>query len=299
MFANRTTAVQYAGAVSANKVILGLPFFGYDWPTSNGTLAAEPEGAPSVVSYGQEMASGHPVYWDADTETAWTSYQVGAQWHEAYFENPTSLYDAAQLAQANGLGGVGIWALGMDGSSDQSMVSALDGFTPAHKDLLPGPTETSASPIPSSVPAGSGRTTTTLPSVVALPPASSASPAVTYRPDRTTTTTTTSPPSYQGVWQSNEVDLIPTPRPKGAAVLIGTLSGFTTNIRHFACLGQESTLSVYSFADDPANDYVILHRPTDCVGGVFVFMAPSAPPAVTTTTSTTTTTTSPVEDPPA
>ena len=40
MFSNQTAVSQYANAVPASKVILGLPFFGYDWPTTNGTLNA-------------------------------------------------------------------------------------------------------------------------------------------------------------------------------------------------------------------------------------------------------------------
>ena len=88
------------------------------------------------------------MYWDPVTDTAWTSYQVGSQWHEAFFENPNSLYMAAQMAQDNGIAGVGIWALGMDGSNDQAMVSALDGNAPAQKDDLAGPSSTSTSPNP-------------------------------------------------------------------------------------------------------------------------------------------------------
>ena len=64
---------------------------------------------------------------------------------EAFFENPNSLYLVAQMAQVNGIAGVGIWALGMDGDSDQAMVSALDGNAPPQKDLLAGPSSTSSS----------------------------------------------------------------------------------------------------------------------------------------------------------
>ncbi len=91
MFSNQTALNQYTNAIPANKVILGLPFFGYDWPTTNGTLSAQPSGGPTLITYGQEVSSGHPMYWDPVTDTAWTSYRVGSQWHEAFFENPNSL----------------------------------------------------------------------------------------------------------------------------------------------------------------------------------------------------------------
>ena len=145
MFSDLTTAEQYAAAVPPGKVILGLPYFGYDWPTTDGTMAAQATGGAVPVTYGQVAASGHPIYWDGVTDTAWTSYQVGSQWHESYFEDPTSLYLVAVMAQLFHFAGVGAWALGMDGN-DPAMLGALDGFAPATKDLATGPLSTTTSP---------------------------------------------------------------------------------------------------------------------------------------------------------
>ena len=99
-------------------------------------------------------ASGHPTYWDPTTQTAWTSYQVGTQWHETYFDDPTSLALKAQLANTFQIAGLGIWALGMDGN-DPAMLAALLGNAPAAKDLQTGPTSTAPA-----VPAGTGFTST-------------------------------------------------------------------------------------------------------------------------------------------
>jgi hypothetical protein len=144
MFSEKTAIAQYLAAVPPSKVILGLPFFGIDWPTSDGTLTAQATGPATNITYGQVMASGHPIYWDATTQTGWTSYLVGTQWHESFFEIPSSLYDATQLAASSGLGGMGIWALGMDGN-DSALLSALRGFSPAVKSYPVGPTSTSSS----------------------------------------------------------------------------------------------------------------------------------------------------------
>ncbi len=144
MFSEKTAIAQYVAAVPASKVILGLPFFGIDWPTTDGTLTATATGPATNVTYGQVVASGHPIYWDATTQTGWTSYLVGTQWHESFFEVPTSLYDAAELAASYNVGGMGIWALGMDGN-DPTLLSAIRGFSPALKSLPVGPTSTTTS----------------------------------------------------------------------------------------------------------------------------------------------------------
>jgi hypothetical protein len=294
MFSNQTAVFQYVNAVPASKVILGLPFFGYDWPTSNGTLDAQPDGGPSVVTYGQEVSSGHPIYWDSVTDTAWTSYQVGRQWHEAYFENPESLYMAAELAQNNGIAGVGIWALGMDGNNDQAMVSALDGNAPAKKDTLAGPSSTSTSPAAEEVApmqlgsSGTSPTTTTVP----LDPSTTGAPAASTE---TSTTALQSPATftYSGDWIGAMTPVIPTAVPAGRRTLLGTMTDFTTTDPKLSCLTDGPALNVYAVLSDPAHFYVIARESVgDCANAAFDFGAlptdaPASPSTSTTTTSST------------
>ncbi len=184
LFSDLSTAAQYAAAVPAGKVILGAPFFGIDWPTTGNTLNATATGAATTLDDSAITTSGHPLYWDPVTETAWTAYQVGAQWHESFFDDPTSLYQIAHLADQDGLRGVGVWALGMEGT-DPAMVSALDGVAPA--------VSYAASPVAPST------TTTT-----AAPPVAAAAPAAT-----TTTTSTTVPvASIVGTFEAESLAII-------------------------------------------------------------------------------------------
>ncbi len=187
MFSEKTAIAQYAAAMPPAKVILGMPYFGIDWPTSDGTLSATATGPATNVTYGQVKASGHPIYWDATTQTGWTSYLVGTQWHESFFEVPTSLYDAAQLAASYNVGGMGIWALGMDGN-DSTLLSALRGFSPAVKSLPAGPTTTSTSTSSTST------SSTTTPSTP-TPSTSTPSPSTSSTSTSSTSTSSTSPGS--------------------------------------------------------------------------------------------------------
>ena len=124
--------------VPPSKIILGLPYYGYDWPTTDGTPTATATGPESPLSYATIAAAGHPTYWDPVTDTPWTSYQVGSQWYTTYFDDPTSMALKAQLANFFHIAGVGIWALGMDGN-DPAMMAALLGNAPVTKDTLTGP----------------------------------------------------------------------------------------------------------------------------------------------------------------
>ncbi len=144
-FSSLTTLKQYTAVVPASKVILGVPFFGIDWPTNNGTMAATAAGGANDIADSQAESNG-PQYWDPVTETDWTSYQVvGGQWHESYYEGEYGLYEISQMAAYFGIRGVGIWALGME-SKDEQMIGALDGLRPPSGPGGTGPGSTSASP---------------------------------------------------------------------------------------------------------------------------------------------------------
>jgi hypothetical protein len=116
----------YTRMVPASKVILGAPFYGYDWPTQDNSPRAKATGAPTPISYAEIVAAGHPRYWDSSASVPWTAYQVGGQWHEIYYDDASSLALKARLANSAHLRGTGAWALGMNGS-DGGLVQALLG----------------------------------------------------------------------------------------------------------------------------------------------------------------------------
>ncbi|HEX3947970.1 MAG TPA: glycoside hydrolase family 18 protein, partial [Acidimicrobiales bacterium] len=311
LFSDLTTVREYTAAVPAAKVILGAPFYGLDWPTNGDTLAAAATGPVADLSYGQIAGAGHPAYWDPVTDSAWTAYQVGAQWHETFYDDPTSLYQIAQLAGQSGLGGVGIWALGMDGN-DPAMVSALDGNPPA---ITYAPSPGTPPATPTAPPVASTPTTTTTPSTVPPGPSTPGSPTTgstttTAPPVASTPTTTTTPttavgggptvggttpttlPSYlyQGTWEGQPVTLEEQPAvppsvlTEAGAKKIGTLTGFSTTDPERVCLGTAPGLAVWQLpaAASPSTTTtttpgegpqytVVATEPTDCVSTSFTF----------------------------
>jgi hypothetical protein len=296
MFSDQTAVDEYASAVPSSKVILGLPFFGIDWPTSDGTLTAQATGPASTPSLGDILASGHPLYWDPVTDSGWTSYQVGGQWHETFFDVPTSFYVAAQLSQNAGLGGVGIWALGMDGN-DPADLAALLGFAPAVKGGPVGPassvgpatapsTSTSTtSPSATTGPSTSGTTSSTAPgtstTTTSIPASSSTTTTTTTTPTSTTsttsTTTTTTAPTftYGGQWNGSAVVLTEVtssgiPQVSGTSPA-GQLTGFTTSDPSTSCLSTEPSLNVWAVQGSTTEFLVVAAIPGDCASADFVF----------------------------
>ena len=144
-------AVQaYLSQVPASKVILGVPFYGYEWQTASNAPRSPAVSGPVPVSYAQVAAAGTTVYWDPQGAVPWTEFEdPSGQWHEVYYDDPQSVGLKAQLADSAHLLGVGIWALGMDGN-DPAMMAALLGHAPVVKSYPAGPPSVSGSTSPSS-----------------------------------------------------------------------------------------------------------------------------------------------------
>jgi spore germination protein YaaH len=274
MFSDLTAVQQYAAVVPAAKVILGTPFFGIDWPTANGTLQATPTGAAADIADAQ-VPSTAPLYWDPVTGTGWTSYQVGPQWHESFFETPYGLYLVAQLAAHYGLRGVGIWALGMESNGPQ-MIAALDGLAPAGSPGGTGPTATSTSPTtpvatasgPAASPTttGPGSTTTSAPGAPAAPGATS-----TTKPAGATTTTTTAGPVITGAFHGTLHTLKPVgPGSVDKGLALGSMISFSTTDPAYSCLNGKA-LPVYPYGTLSGYDVAVAAAPGDCITQEFIF----------------------------
>jgi spore germination protein YaaH len=264
MFSDLTTVEQYVAAVPATKVILGSPFFGVDWPTNSGTLVTKATGPAIDIADSQVQSTTHPSYWDPTTDSGWTSYKVGNQWHESYYESAYGLYMVAKMAAHYGIRGVGIWALGMEDDATQ-MISALDGFAPPGGPGVMGPVSTTTPTQSTTTTASSTTTTSTAPKGTST---STTVHSTTVHP--TSTTSTTSGYTYRGTW-AGAVRLL---RPAAAGSVnqglsVGTLTGFSSTDPAYSCLDGK-TLSVY--LNGLTGTYVaVALKPTDCVSSDFIF----------------------------
>jgi Glycosyl hydrolases family 18 len=119
----------YSAIVPPAKLILGVPFYGVDWAESSPAAGPLTLSGPTTIPYATIAAAGHVPIWDPASDTAWFTYLYKGQKHVAWFDNPLSLALKASLASGYHIGGVGIWALGMQGAYS-GMVTALLGGSP-------------------------------------------------------------------------------------------------------------------------------------------------------------------------
>lgn len=234
-----TDIAEYSQVVPRSKIILGVPYYGYDWPTAGPQAGAGATGAPAPVTYAQVAGSHLPSYWDRGSQTPWTAYQSGSQWHQIYYDDPTSMALKARLANQDGIAGLGIWALGMDGN-DPAMLGALLGSAPA--------TKYSAGPSGAAAPATTG-------------------PSASYRYAGV----------WNGT-QEALAPVNPSTLPGGGqAHQVGTLSSFSTDDPRFTCLANGPALPVYELTASPTTYVVQTSTPSWCAAGTWDFTAPARP----------------------
>jgi spore germination protein YaaH len=116
-----------------SKVILGVPYYGYKFSTTDQTFEGTATSGPTAVTYSDsqadfQCAAGPPdnlaQHWDAPSSTPWATWWSPAggdpcggnhgSWRTAYYDDSASLGDKYDLVNSSNIRGTGIWALGYD-----------------------------------------------------------------------------------------------------------------------------------------------------------------------------------------
>lgn len=117
----------FLSQIAPNKLILGVPYYGYNWvvesdePKAKRIQGTDEIGFSQSQLYDQIMEDikelGVQVKWDENAQVPYYSYispETGSI-RQVYFENAQSLGKKYDLVKENNLAGAGIWALGYDG----------------------------------------------------------------------------------------------------------------------------------------------------------------------------------------
>lgn len=113
-----------AQGVAVEKIILGVPYYGYDWPTvgQHPKSPVVPGYAGAVTYAGTQRIlkeNGGQRKWDYEAQSPYIAYEQGGQQRVVYYDDEQSLGLKYDMVNEHNLQGVGIWALGQDGGAKE------------------------------------------------------------------------------------------------------------------------------------------------------------------------------------
>lgn len=120
-----STAVNdFLSVMPANKLILGVPYYGYNYVVSKPGVdvpTLPPLGTAQTIEYASNNVMAEQSGWDDAGEVGWKAYydSYSGAWRVLFQDDARSLGLKYDFAKDKDLEGVGIWALGFDnGRSD-------------------------------------------------------------------------------------------------------------------------------------------------------------------------------------
>lgn len=120
----------------ANRLILGLPLYGIQWPTTSTAVPGTATATGSAKFYEAAVPAGlqYGRKWDSVTHTPYTFPSSTSQ---LWYDDQESLEDKIEWALAQGIQGIGFWAMTYDGGNTalwQSVQALASGCTTSDAD---------------------------------------------------------------------------------------------------------------------------------------------------------------------
>lgn len=121
-----------AAGVPPAKLLLGVPWYGYDWPVVSSVRKAATTGTGTSRTYSsaEGVADNYGKTMDEATGVPWVSYLNGSQWRQLWYDDSLSLALKNKLIEDRDLAGIGIWALSYDGGTPELWEGLKAAFLP-------------------------------------------------------------------------------------------------------------------------------------------------------------------------
>jgi spore germination protein YaaH/PKD repeat protein len=140
---SKTTTYYIDKGCSPSKLVMGLPYYGYEWPTTNLTIPSATTGTGVAKTFANVMNNSSGNYsagnhsWDADSYTDIYAFNDGAN-KQCFIALEDGFRKRLEHINNSGIAGIGIWALGYDNGYNQLWNAIEDYFTNCKADPCSG-----------------------------------------------------------------------------------------------------------------------------------------------------------------
>lgn len=129
-----------------DRILLGLPLYGLEWPTANDAVpgTATARGSSVVWTNARSGATTHGARWHAHSHSPWYFTGTSQVWHP----NVQGVSDRAIYARDADLGGIGFWALNYDAGDPALWEVVREATHDAAPEPEPEPDDTDDTAVP-------------------------------------------------------------------------------------------------------------------------------------------------------
>lgn len=117
--------------VPPGKLLMGVPWYGYDWPVTSSARKAPTTGTGKSRIYDTalSLAANHTRIFDDVTGVPWVSYEDSG-WRQMWYDDSLSLQIKSNIAKDMYLAGIGIWALSYEAGRPELWKGLKTAFLP-------------------------------------------------------------------------------------------------------------------------------------------------------------------------
>lgn len=118
----------YLEKTTPNKLVLAVPYYGYDWLTSAKDNPSKLD--TKIIPYAEiaDASKNLQLSWDETSQTPFITYKENGVERVVHFDNVRSLAIKYDFINSKNLKGVGLWALGYDGQNQDLEKLLIDKF---------------------------------------------------------------------------------------------------------------------------------------------------------------------------
>ncbi|HOJ05639.1 MAG TPA: glycoside hydrolase family 18 protein [Bacteroidota bacterium] len=123
----------------ASTLLLGVPYYGYDWPVVDSAPGSAATGRASARTYTamRGLLATNTAQWSEQYLVPWMTYQSSG-WRQIWYDDERSLSHKCAFVLDRKLAGMGMWALGYDDGYGELWLEIERAFTlPTANDALP------------------------------------------------------------------------------------------------------------------------------------------------------------------
>lgn len=108
----------FGGEENRHKVVIGLPWYGRSWPVPDTDVPTTASGSGSAIFFrvAEAEVDGYGRLWNEHTRSTYYHKTTSGQLRQVWYDDHRAFDEKVAYIEARDLGGLGIWALGYEGS---------------------------------------------------------------------------------------------------------------------------------------------------------------------------------------